>query len=83
MFAPTDIDGRTLVILRHSGSRLGTQYRVVVSGRLEHDGKTLSLIGDGSERAITEHEQKAIMVVRADTRISQCRGFDLFLIEEP
>jgi hypothetical protein len=78
MLHPAHVDGRSLVILRQQGNR----FSVVASGQLEHDGETLTLVGDGQQRVLTEQDLASVMVVRPDTRIAMCRGFDLFLIEE-
>jgi len=78
MFHPSHVDGRSLVILQRRGGR----FAAVASGRLEHDGESLTLVGDGRQRVLTEPELASVMVVRPDTRIAECRGFDLFLIEE-
>lgn len=82
MLHPAHIDGRTLVILRRRGSVFRPMFDVVISGRLEHDGSKLTLIGDGIERVIAEPEQDMLMPVKPDSRIPQCNGFDLFMIEE-
>jgi hypothetical protein len=82
MFHPAHIDGRTLVILRRHRALLRRVFRIVASGRLEYDGASLSLVNGPSERVITDSEREALMLVSSDTRIPQCRGFDLFLIEQ-
>ena len=83
MFHPAHIDGQSLVILRRRRSpMLGAAFIVVTSGRLEYDGETLNLVGDGVNRVITDQERAVLMVVRPDTNIVECRGFHLFLLEE-
>ena len=78
MLHPAHVDGRSLVILRRRGRR----YSVVASGRLEHDGESLALVGDGKPRVVTEAELASLFVVKPDTQITVCRGFDLFLVED-
>jgi hypothetical protein len=77
MLHPAHVDGRSLVILQ----RRGHQFSVAASGQLEHDGETLALVGDGKRRVLTRARVGSVMVVRPDTKIAECRGFDLFLIE--
>jgi hypothetical protein len=80
VFQPAHVDGRSLVILRRRRRRVGWAFSVAASGRLEHDGEVLSLVGNGPPRVITDRELAAVMPVKPDTRIAECRGFDLFLI---
>jgi hypothetical protein len=82
MFHPVDVDGRSLVVLRRWKRLLGSQFTVVASGRLEHDGETLTLVGNDDRRAVSDQELRDFMVVNPDTQIAECRGFDLFLIQE-
>ena len=76
MFYPAHIDGRTLVILTQT--RRG--FRSIVSGRLSYDGETLSLVCDDAIRSISDDELAAFQPVSANSRISECRGFDFFLL---
>jgi hypothetical protein len=82
MFQPTHVDGRFLVILRRSSHILGSQFSVVASGQLVHGGETLELVGNNTRRVISSQELANFMLVKPDTRISECRGFDFFLVEE-
>jgi hypothetical protein len=75
---PAHVDGRTLAILH----RRGHQFFVTTSGQLEYDGETLTLVSECQRRMITEPELASFMVVRLNTQITLCKGFDLFLIEE-
>jgi hypothetical protein len=79
MWYPAHIDGRTLVVIRARRSLLGG-YDVVESGRLEHDGETLSLVGDHGSRAVTDAELNSLQPVSSQNGISACRGFDFFLL---
>jgi len=76
IFEPAHIDGRTLVILKQAPRG----FRPITSGVLSHDGRTLSLIGNGAEIPITDEELAAIQPVSSNCRIPECRGFDFFLI---
>jgi hypothetical protein len=82
MLHPAHVDGRSLVILRRRSTWSGLKFSVVASGQLEHVGETLTLIGDNSTREITNDELAGFMIVKPDTQIPECRGFDLFLIQE-
>jgi hypothetical protein len=82
MFQPAHVDGRSLVILRRRRTWLGWRFSVVASGLLEHDGEILALVDGESNRVITEQELAEVLLVKPDTRIAECRGFDLFLIQE-
>jgi hypothetical protein len=82
MFHPAHVDGRTVVVLRRRTGWFGPRFSVVASGRLEHDGQTLSLVAPGVTRAVTADELASLMLVRPDTRIAECRGYDLFLVHE-
>jgi hypothetical protein len=82
MLNPHHVDGRLLVILRPQKRLLGSQFSVVESGRLEHDGETLALVRDDQRRVVSDQELEGFMVVKPDTLICECRGFDLFLIQE-
>ena len=82
MFQPSHVDGRTLVILRGRNRCLGPQLSVVACGQLEHDGETLTLVGNDQARVLSDQELAAVMIVKPDSRIAECRGFDLFLIQE-
>ena len=82
MFQPAHVDGLSLVILRRQNRWFGPQFSVVASGQLKHDGETLSLVGNDQARIVSDQELAAVMIVKQDTRIAKCRGFDLFLIEE-
>lgn len=75
---PSIVDGRSLVVLRQKR----TGFSIVEKGVLEHDGNSLCLVDGGDSRIITDVELSATQIVRADTRIAACRGFDLFLIVE-
>jgi hypothetical protein len=48
---------------------------------LEHDGETLVLVGDGLRRVVTDQDLASMMPVIPDNQITQCREFDLFLIQ--
>jgi hypothetical protein len=73
---PSIVDGRSLVVLRQSSSA----FSIVEKGVLEHDGESLYLVDGDDSRTITDAELSSIQIVRADSRIAACRGFDLFLI---
>ena len=62
--------------------RLGSLFTVVAGGELEHDGENLVLVGNGVRRLITDDELAGLMLVNPDSRIAECHGFDLFLIEK-
>jgi hypothetical protein len=83
LFQPAHIDGRTLIILRRGRSSFGSAFAQAMSGRLEHDGEKLTLVGDCHRRVITEAKLASLMPVNDGNRIPQCHGFDLFMIEEP
>ncbi len=82
MLHPIEVDGRTLVILRRSSRWLGSQFIIESSGRLEHDGETLTLVGDNMQRNISDEELAGLMTVKPDSLIAECRGFDFFLVLE-
>jgi len=42
----------------------------------------LALVGDGKPRVVTDAELASLFVVKPDTQITVCRGFDLFLVED-
>lgn len=73
---PSIVDGRSLVVLRQNN----WAFSIVEKGVLEHDGEALYLVDGGDSRIITDDELSSIQIVRADSRIAACRGFDLFLI---
>jgi len=77
MMHPSIVDGRSLVILQNHKSR----FVVVATGILEHDGDTLYLVNDGASRIITDNELAGMQIVRGNSMIRACRGFDFFLIE--
>ena len=82
MFNPHHVDGRTLVILRRVQFGFGSPFSVVTSGRLEHDGETLTLVGNEMRRVVTAQELAGFKNVKPDTQIAVCRSFDLFLIRD-
>ncbi|MBL8820000.1 MAG: hypothetical protein JNL58_28510 [Planctomyces sp.] len=73
---PSIVDGCSLVVLRQNT----TAYSVAEKGVLEHDGEALYLVDGDDSRLITDDELSLIKIVRPDSRIAGCRGFDLFLI---
>ena len=79
MWHPAHIDGRTLVVIGPKKSFLGG-YDVVESGRLEHDGEVLHLVGGHSSRAVTDAELESLQPVVQQTAIAVCHGFDFFLM---
>ncbi len=79
MFQPAHIDGRTLVVIRARKSLFGG-YDVIESGKLEHDGEALHLVGEQSSRAVTDAELESLQPVVQQSGISACRGFDFFLL---
>jgi hypothetical protein len=81
MHHPAHVDGRTLVILRRHSGPFGLKFSVKACGRLEFDGERLALVGPETQRVMTDDELASLMIVRLDTAIPECRGFDLFLIE--
>lgn len=82
MLHPSIVDGRSLVVLRHRKQWIGHGFTVVASGELEHDGKSLYLVTNTDTRIVTDEELAGFKSVRSDSKIAECRGFDLFLIEE-
>jgi hypothetical protein len=76
MYQPAHIDGKMVVFLR----REWRGFRIIESGRLSHDGKTLTLIGRDIERPFTEAEMDLLMIVSPENRIPECDGYDLFSI---
>jgi hypothetical protein len=82
MLHPAHVDGRSLVILRRRQRLIGSCFCVVASGELEHDGETLFFLCDRAPQVITDQELASVMVVKPDTQIWECRGFDLFLIQD-
>lgn len=76
---PIQVDGRLLVILKRRNSIFGG-YTVIESGRLAHDGEKLELVGRRGRRVLSEAELESIQPVTPQTRIAQCRSFDLFLL---
>jgi hypothetical protein len=75
---PSIVDGRSLVVLRQNR----TGFSIMEKGVLQHDGQSLYLVDDDDSRIVTDDELSAIKIVREDSRIAACRGFDLFLIVE-
>lgn len=73
---PSIVDGRSLVVLRQTRAA----FSIAEKGVLEHDGESLYLVDGGDSRMITDEELSSIQIVRPDSRIAACRGFDLFLI---
>ncbi|MFN5706712.1 MAG: hypothetical protein ACK48X_01535 [Planctomycetota bacterium] len=73
---PSIVDGRSLVVVRQSN----WAFSVVVNGVLEHDGESLYLVNGDDSRIITDVELSSFQIVRADSKITACRGFDLFMI---
>lgn len=73
---PSIVDGRSLVVLRQNI----IAYSLVEKGMLEHDGEVLYLVDGVDSRKITDDELSLIKIVRPDSTIAACRGFDLFLI---
>lgn len=82
MLSPSMVDGGSLVILRHRKRLIGLGFSVVARGRLEHDGESLYLMTDSDTRVVTDEELAGFQFVRSDSKIAECKGFDLFLIEE-
>ncbi len=78
MHHPAHIDGRSVVILRQG--RLG--FRVLESGILSYDGRTLTLGEDESRRLFSDDELQGLMPVVAGSHIPECRDFDFFLLSE-
>ena len=75
---PQIVDGRSLVVLGQNR----TGFSIIEKGVLEHDGQSLYLVNGDDSRIFTDDELSGIQIVRADSRIAACRGFDLFLIVE-
>jgi len=80
MWHPAHVDGRTLVVIRHRKSLFGG-FDVVESGRLQHDGKLLELVGDHGSRVLSKAELNALQLVVPQSRIKECQGFDFSLIQ--
>ena len=81
MLNPAHVDGRSLIILRRRSTWAGLKFAIVASGRLDHDGEKLTLVGDNSTRVIADQERAAFMIVKPDTQIAECPGFDQYLIQ--
>ena len=79
MFQPAHVDGRTLVVLQPRESILGG-YSVVESGRLEHDGEELRLVGDVGCRLVSDDELGEFQPVTSQNRIAACTSFDFFIV---
>jgi hypothetical protein len=79
VFQPAHIDGDTLVVLLHCRWR----FQIIASGRLSYDGETLTLVGNGSKRVVTDAEIGELQPVTENCRIPECVGFDFFLLVEP
>jgi hypothetical protein len=75
---PSIVDGKSLVVLRQCLSG----FSIVEKGVLEFDGSTLYLTTGVRTRTITDAELSAFQIVRADSKIAACHGFDLFLSEQ-
>jgi len=73
---PSIVDGRSLVVLRQDKFR----FSIVEKGILEHDGELLYLVDGEDSRIVTDAELSSFQIVRQDSRIAACRGFDLFVI---
>lgn len=80
MLHPIEVDGRTVVIMRRSSRWLGSQFVVEASGRLEFDGEMLTLVGSNVQRDITKEELASLMTVKPDSLITECCGYDYFLV---
>jgi hypothetical protein len=78
MHHPAHIDGCTVVVLRQE--RWG--FRVLGSGRLTHDGESLTLVDSDVCRPFSDAERDSLLPVGPGNRIPQCRGFDFFLLAE-
>lgn len=81
-YSPVEVDGRSLIVLRHRPRWCGKQFVVVEKGILAYDGTTLELIDDNRRRVVTNREIASMLAVKPDSLIEACRGFDLFLIQE-
>ena len=79
MSQPAHINGRMLVVIRPRTSLLGG-CDIIESGKLEHDGEVLHLVGDHGSRAVTDAEWNALQPVVQGGGIAACRGFDFFLL---
>ena len=75
---PSIVDGRSLVVLRQKRSG----FSIVEKGVLEHDGESLYLVDGEDSRLVTDAELSSFQIVRQDSKIAACRGFDLFVIVE-
>jgi hypothetical protein len=75
---PAHVDGRTLIVIR----RTTMGYKSLQSGRLSHDGRQLTLVGEHGEIAITDRELAELQPVVPSNQISACRGFDFFLLRD-
>lgn len=73
---PSIVDGRSLIVLRQNRAA----FSIAEKGILEHDGEALCLVDGNDSRMITAKELSSLKIVRPDSRIPACRGFDLFLI---
>lgn len=73
MAYPTDVDARSLIILKRTGYR----FEPIDSGVLGYDGDNLEL---PSGRRITDDELQSFQPVTDDNRIHGCSGFDFFVI---
>lgn len=82
MHHPSTVDGRSLVILRHRKQLIGSGFSVVAFGQLEHDGESLYLVTKAVTRIVTDEELAGFQLVRPDSKIVECEGFDFFLLAE-
>jgi hypothetical protein len=82
MLHPSIVDGRSLVVLRRRKQWIGNGFTVVASGQLVDDGKSLFLVTSTDTWIVTDEELSRFQFVRSDSKIAECQGFDLFLIEE-
>jgi hypothetical protein len=75
---PSIVDGRSLVVLKRNRAA----FSIAEKGILEHEGEALFLVDGNDSRLITAKELSSLKIVRTDSRIPACRGFDLFLIAD-
>ena len=81
---PAHLDGCNIIIIRQKRSLLRTRFEVLESGFLCYDGETLTLESDrGDEpRVFTSEEQEKILTVSERSRIPECAGYRLFVLQD-
>lgn len=75
------LDGSSVVILRHSRGWLRDRFEVVASGRMRYDGGQMVLTaGDDQAWEMDEWLIDELLPVSRNNHIVACRGFDFFAL---